>query len=738
MANYNIKYRIEYTNIEGDAFLLEIYKKGENVPNEDLLSGAVVHNFVPQSDIFHPIRSSSLDITIEASTTNLLLDFANFNEFDFKVKFYRNTLQVFEGWINPDGYFQDWVNDKWNITLQAVDGTGSLKNLEFQDTFKLVPVAPREANYLWLILQRLDYTLPITLADDINFDFGVANDWTDVKKRILDPQVFQNQNGNFLDCETVLNDLLQKYNLCISQANIEGRLCWYIRRLTYYVLPESARLNRQFETEFQLYGNPDPILSISVSITSQENTNSILLNTQGNGDMIAEGATNDSIFYLSNSFIRGYYKVRNETLQQTTVFLEKIDGVIQGYEGIASTDISISDSIEFIFAQFAFANGNPKQKNIGSDINAETSKFDAIHCNENQQITYLPAVQNFRFEQKWLGARQFIKSISNDFSVETEPLPVGYFIDGDTIVMYSVRDDQVILDPWFESELYRIFADDDVVINLGIDFDVTYLFVNPASQVPSVVTLQFLLINTKEDTTVQYWSPDANAWVSTPELIEAKAYFPEIGQVVGLTQNRFEMTTLPTDGTFRIQVFTPFALNDLPHSVVIHSFQLFLTNDLLGIGKFHDATQPEIRSTFLDKPVSIINSNEPNAIFKNQLYRLASAPEQITGLVPMNDWSATDTPTYNDLLALTSIERVRLKSKPQMTFRGDVYGFIPYESIINYDGIGTNFHITTYSYDTASNIIQIETKKIFNDNVEINHEKSYIFENESNVLIKEL
>jgi hypothetical protein len=653
---YNVKYLIEYQNLLGDSYKLEILKQG-TFAQELSLAGSVVHNFVEVQDIFSPIRASNLTIDIEASTTNLLLDFANFEEFDFKVKFYRNTEQIFEGWINPDGYFQDWVNDKWIISLQAVDGLGTLKNLEFSD---VVPggvpfkVKPREANYLYAIMERLGYFLPFTIGDDINNVFGVANEWTDFDKRIIDSDVFKNKNGNFLDCETVLKDILQKYNLCIQQQNIDGRLVWYIYRCYYGVLSESQRRNRQY----------------NISTDSSEGL----------------------------------------------------------------------DNVEMVFSQFAFADGYPQNKIILSDINATPgSKFDAIHCNENQQITFEPALQNFRFQSNWLGLKDFFGTIDNDYELIQTDFPAFYFKDNERLFLrttFGFVDDLI-----FETIEYDAPTNSNLNPVITFKFESYRLF--DGNKFQNADRLRFLWgVLWIDDNADEFWyNASSGEWQTSQITNLQNSGFASQNFIPGVIEN--ELTAeLPfiSSGKILIYIAAPYNVANGTDQwwIEVYDTSVKFSDPLLGIGKHHDAIQPTKRSTFLQDPVNVINSNEPNAIFTNNLYRIAKPPEIITGLVPMTQWKATNTPTYNDLLELTSIERVRVKQSPQRVFRGDIYGYIPYSSVINYNGINGLYHITNYSHDTATGVIQIVSRQLFNDEAVINHEKNYIFENETNVLIKEL
>lgn len=673
MDNYELKYTVSYVNIANDTFLLEIYQKSDFTFDENQLAGSVVYTKGSVEDVFKPIRPTSLTIDLEASQTNVLQDFQTFNEFDFKVKFYRNSLQIFEGWITPSGYFQNWVDDKWIISMSATDGMGTLGNLEFSDEETIeIPgstieyrYAAREFNYLHIILKRLGYELPYTIGDDINVDLGVPVDWVDIKKRLIDRNVFINDNGTFQDCETILKDILQKYNLTITQANIEGRLVWYISRVIYAAYPNEAKRNRQYTTSIDASGG--------------------------------------------------------------------------------------SDSVEVILTQFDFADGHPLIHRVFTESNTNQPgtdvAFDAIHCNENQQITFKPTLQNFRFQSNWKGLRSFLGDIE-DFWSEIPPMPEyptaaeqWGIVDG-YMRMWQVFTGDLVNDPWFVSDFIRPPTPIEIGVKILIDWWVDYNFVNPAVEVPAPVKFRFVM-EYVTDTYTRYFDLENNIWTETPEYIEFEGTWPTPGaQPIGVVTGQAEILAPPggTDasGQYRLSFYSPYGDNTGYHECRITDVDFAFQTEQFGSGKTHDSTQPEKRSSFLVEPVTIINTNETNAYFQNNLYRLASPPETITGLVPMTDWKAWGTDTYDDLLELTGRERIKAKVNPQKIFTGDIFGYIPYWSVIRYDGIDGNFVPLSYSYITTDNIIQLETVQVFNENVVINHEKKYIFENERNVLIKEL
>jgi hypothetical protein len=174
-----------------------------------------------------------------------------------------------------------------------------------------------------------------------------------------------------------------------------------------------------------------------------------------------------------------------------------------------------------------------------------------------------------------------------------------------------------------------------------------------------------------------------------------------------------------------------FPATNIDWQCIYTRINVFFDNALLGNGVFHDARRNQFRSTFLKDPVKVINSNDTNDLFLNNLYRVVG-----DSLDPMTSFKSVNSTAVSDLLELTSKERVLSLQKPQKIFRGDVYGFVPYFCLLQYSGLDGLFLIREYNFNTNDNIVSIEAQQIFDDTILIDYEKTYIFENEVNVLIK--
>jgi hypothetical protein len=651
----NLKYQLNYGNITGDTFKCDIYKVGTYSGDPIVLDGYCVHSYKSVNNIFDPIRGASLNINFLADASGILEDLNVIQEFQFFVVFFRNEKPIFSGWVLPDGIFQDYVKDEWNVSLQAVDGLGFLKNYEYiPQVIATLPsssptvenVYPQEFNILYTILSRVGYNIPIATFDDINQGFDSTTgepfgsiDFANINSRIVNKEVFINKNENYFDCETILKDILQKYNFTISQSLVNDDLCWILAR---------------------------PAFQLNAS------------NQKGSIWKPASVDGNKIIFS------------RDET----------------------------------------FSNNN---NIVCSDYQSNTVTHNAIHCGANQNIIYNPAVQNFRFDQKWLGLKNKAPIVFNNTTFDLES-GLAFMESGKIRV---IKDEDALLAVTQNPATIVSLANPiSILINLNLTFVVTEL---TGGVTASIWT--YLRVVATNGTLVQYLTINNNGrttWTDTPSRIKLDEIALKTEGVYKQT-TKIEAPAIEIDniklifytGDFRIPDFLPIAFS---FHYLIDDYELFFSDPLLGIGEFHDCKLVNFRSSFLNEPVKVINSNQNDDVFLNNLYR-----NDAGNLIPQSSWNTKDSaPNYDDLLELTSRERLDMLQKPQMIFSGDIYGFIPYFTTVKYDRIDGLFLPLSYSYNTLTNIIKLECSQGFSSIVNKTYEQRYYFEDEKNVLIKEI
>ena len=228
-----VKYYFTYKGIEGDVYLFEIYEEGfSGEPTE--IHGYVNHNYASRKDLVQPTIASSLDISLEADENLTLQDLYTEEESKFKCSLKRNEQTIFYGILKPDGIWEDFVSDRWEISMDAMDGLSILKDLSFVkdpnefgiSEFYTGKITQFEA--LKQCLHRIGYDLPINISKDLPVYDGFSGTDTILKSVLMNADRFyqEKQTNQIMDCEAVLKSVLEPYSATVVQTNGE----WWIFR----------------------------------------------------------------------------------------------------------------------------------------------------------------------------------------------------------------------------------------------------------------------------------------------------------------------------------------------------------------------------------------------------------------------------------------------------------------------------------------------------------------------------
>src|SRR5690606_20891102 len=191
------------------------------------IRGNVNHAYTDRKDLTMSMVSSFLDITLEADQDITLTDLYSENERDFYVKLFRNETILFHGYLKPDGIWEDFVSDKWELTLDAIDGLSMLKNLSFvKDNGSFFFGKISQYDCIYYALKRIGYTLPINISTDLPVYTAFSDTESILKSVLVNSERFYQDEGKVMDCESVLTSILDVYNATIIQMHGE----WWIYR----------------------------------------------------------------------------------------------------------------------------------------------------------------------------------------------------------------------------------------------------------------------------------------------------------------------------------------------------------------------------------------------------------------------------------------------------------------------------------------------------------------------------
>ena len=223
-----VKYYLTYKGIEGDVYLFEIYEEGfSGEPTE--IHGYVNHGYASRKDLVQPTIASSLDISLEADENLTLQDLYTEEESKFKCSLKRNEQTIFYGILKPDGIWEDFVSDRWEISMDAMDGLSILKDLSFvkdDGTFYIGKINQFDA--VKQCLKRIGYDLPINISKDLPVYDGFTGTSSILSAVQMNADRFYQdaQKNNIMDCEAVLKSILEPYSATVVQMNGE----WWVFR----------------------------------------------------------------------------------------------------------------------------------------------------------------------------------------------------------------------------------------------------------------------------------------------------------------------------------------------------------------------------------------------------------------------------------------------------------------------------------------------------------------------------
>ena len=224
-----LKYYFEFTDVKAIVHRCEI-------SNDDFtgaateINGSLKLNSGSVDDSLESIRGNGLILSLDASTSLDFSDLYSQNEFAFKVNYKRDGIFLFDGFLEPEGLYQDFVSDKWLLTLVCVDGLSFLKNLSYVVDATGLNFSGKQKEII-IIANCLKRTKVIK---NINVSVNVFYTGLATTECVLD-NVYLNSNRFIkedkkteMNCSEVLKSVLDPYNAILLQYNNE----WYVFRLS--------------------------------------------------------------------------------------------------------------------------------------------------------------------------------------------------------------------------------------------------------------------------------------------------------------------------------------------------------------------------------------------------------------------------------------------------------------------------------------------------------------------------
>lgn len=219
-----LKYFGEYNDVVNVTHRFELYDDSFSGTSTEI-NGHVYLDYGSIDKVYECIRGCGLRVVLDADSTLTFSDLFTEQERVIKVIYIRDSITKFVGWLNPEGWYEDFVNDKWQVSFDAVDGLSYLSDLSYVDSSGLFFTGKQtELEVIVNALKRTNLDLNINIEIDIEYS-SLGTSVNVLDNVYVNTQRFIKDDGDtIMDCKKVIESVLSKYVACITMRNGE----WYI------------------------------------------------------------------------------------------------------------------------------------------------------------------------------------------------------------------------------------------------------------------------------------------------------------------------------------------------------------------------------------------------------------------------------------------------------------------------------------------------------------------------------
>ena len=630
----NLKYYFEYDSVNGDRYLCKINKKEFN-GNAIEIHGKATITKGSVKEHLDTFRGTGLDIELEATNELTLSDLYTDDEQTYTVRFYKNNKLIFRGFLKPDGVFESFVEDRWLLNLECIDGLGTLENLSFVKENGLFFTGRLKAiDIIYNCLKRIGIPMKFNTSINIYYDGLTPMDNLDPFATVYlsVDRFIKTDNITIMSCEEVLTSVLDIFGCVITQKDGE----WFIY-----------------------------------------NPNELYFNT--------------------------YPKFRKYT--QLGVF-ERVVTV-----------------------------------NLNAVLGSQIDNFYPHHCSANQRKEIKGAVSAFRLGYKYGKISGLL------------PNP-NFYYSGNLVAPYSdwilnlpAASGSIIFDPTNQSGLItrisnrdetQLFLAENTGVPLVQDFEYVLRSNISVASFPTIFKTSYLIYKWAVVLNNQYYLDINGNWVTTPTQIEFQfaidanenGWTPEIS---------FDFSTktakLPISGNAVIELYSVKFLDekfvgDFRPVVEFNIVDFLPANTETLQGEFHTVQRKTKPSSLIKANKTVYNGDRTSKEYIGDIFK----QDKVT---TTSLWNRKNTYEQFPLLRIVAENALRIAQKPLLVFIGDVYGELPYLSVISINNIQGKFMPIEWEFDTVRNVGKVKLLELYAEEInDIDYELTFDYGNTVKPTIK--
>ena len=231
-----LKYWLQYNDVVSVTHRLEL-DDAAFIGTSTEVFGTVFYDYGRVDDVLECFRGSGLKVELEANSTITFNDLFTEEERKIKATYIRSGQTKFIGWLNPEGWYEDFVADKWKVSFDIVDGLSYLADLSYVDNTTGFFFTGKQSG-LEIVVNCLKRTgLQLNINTDINIEYPDFDIDPDTSLPYLNPNILvstyynsdrfvKDDGATIMSCEEVIKSVLEEFTACITMKDGE----WYIFR----------------------------------------------------------------------------------------------------------------------------------------------------------------------------------------------------------------------------------------------------------------------------------------------------------------------------------------------------------------------------------------------------------------------------------------------------------------------------------------------------------------------------
>jgi hypothetical protein len=167
-----------------------------------------------------------LRIELEADTTKDYYDLYGEDEMSIQVEYYRNNVLTFIGYLDDEGWYEDYANSEWIVSFDCYDGLGYLENLAYVDSNGLNFSGVQTPLEITVnCLNRFNNAQDIKVNIELRY-VGLSTLADTFNTAKFNSERFYQKDDEPMSCLDVLRSTLEVFNACIAMRRGE----WFIYR----------------------------------------------------------------------------------------------------------------------------------------------------------------------------------------------------------------------------------------------------------------------------------------------------------------------------------------------------------------------------------------------------------------------------------------------------------------------------------------------------------------------------